>query len=85
MDKYYLIVRQETHKYRKRLLSSLKRNGYEDIDIIRIVNGVAGRSQRGKEEISKEILRMISTGSDKQSVLSYIDRLNTDKYSYAVK
>ena len=75
VDRYYTLFRKERHKYRKRMLAALRKRGFSDEDLLRIVDAVAGRTESGKETAAKEILSLLSDGSDRQAVFSYLDSL----------
>ena len=74
-DRYYTLFRKERHKYRKRMIAALKKRGFSDEDLLRIVDSTAGRTQSGKETAAREILSLLSDGGDKQAVFAYLDSL----------
>ena len=83
--KYYLTARRERHKYRRKLMASLKKNGYAENEIIRIADALAGQTHTGKEAAAKKILAMLAEGADREEVLGYLDSLGENKYAYTVR
>ncbi len=84
-NKYYLIARKEKHKYRKRLITAMKKKGYSEEDALRIVDAVAGRTPSGKEAAAAAILKLLADGSDKTEIDSFLESFVKNKYAYTVK
>ena len=60
--KYYELSRKEAHRYRKTLISQLKKNGFQDDDILLIVDGLSGLSPGGKEKAARELSALLAGG-----------------------
>ena len=85
VNKYYILFRKERHKNRKKLLAALKKQGFDDEDILLIVDAVSGRSEKGKEAISEKILSLLSEGADRQALLGYLDTLKSEFIQTSVR
>ena len=83
--KFFMQARRDRHRNRQKLLSVLKKNGYTDGEVIRIVDSVAGRTHSGKEAAAGEILALIAGGADKQDVLEAVARYADDRFPFPCK
>ena len=83
--KYYDIARRERTKFQKKLLKTLKKNGYDDEDVIVIVDSLSGRTALGKENASQELLALLDEGADRDAVLKRASAYRENKYPYTVK
>ena len=77
VDRYYLLLRKERHKYRKRMISALRKRGWPEEDLLRIVDSIAGRTESGKETAAKEILSLLADGGDRKAVFAYLESLQS--------
>ena len=83
--KYYLISRRERQKYRKKMMSALRKHGFSDAEILRIIDSVAGMTQSGKEDVAKALLSMLAEGAERQRIFDWLDTFREDRYPYTVK
>lgn len=77
VDRYYTLFRRERHKYRKRMIAALRKRGWSDDDILRIVDSITGWTESGKETAAKEILSLLSDGDGRETVFAYLESLQS--------
>ena len=72
VKKYYELPIRNRQKQRKKMMRLLKKNGYGNEDLIRIVDGLSGMTIPGKEKTAREITRLVTEGADKEAVFSLL-------------
>ena len=77
VDRYYTLFRRERHKYRKRMITALRKRGWSEEDLLRVVDSIAGWTESGKETAAKEILSLLSDGDGTASVFAYVESLQS--------
>ena len=81
---YYEIARKQKKKNRKKLIRTLRKAGYDQSVILRLIDAMAGDTHYGKELNSGEILRMIADGASADELIDYADRLANRLFLYEV-
>lgn len=72
---YYEIARKQKKKNRKKLIRTLRKAGYDQSVILRLIDAMAGDTPYGKELTSGEILRKIADGASADELNSFAERL----------
>ena len=73
--KYYDLPRVQERKNRKKLIRVLRKNGYDDGDLLKIIDAMAGDTPCGKEQTSEDLLNMVAQGAGKEDVTAYAESL----------
>ena len=74
IEKYYEIPFAEAHAKRRRMINALYKNGYDDDEIIQIIDSLAGTEPPGRERAVKDVMKMLSDGVPKDDVLAHFRR-----------
>ena len=82
--KYYELARKQNKKNRKKLIRTLRKAGYDQSVILRLIDAMAGDTPYGKELTSGEILRKIADGASADELIDYADRLANRLFLYEV-
>ena len=80
MKKYYDAVRKQNKKYRKKLIRTLKKEGYATEDMLRIIDSFSGKPPAGKEKAAQELLTLIADGADRETVFAFLDSRNATRF-----
>lgn len=55
----------------------MRKRGWSDDDILRIVDSITGWTESGKETAAKEILSLLSDGDGRETVFAYLESLQS--------
>ena len=72
---YYDLPRVQEKKNRKKLIRVLRKNGYDDAELLKIIDAMAGDTPCGKEQTSEDLLNMVAQGAGKEELTAYAESL----------